>query len=94
MARINYAKYMADFTPQREWVEGRGIFIIIAFFTGGIGGGLYLLSLLQGFFAGALIAWLIVLLIKFPAHMLFLGHPFRFWRLRPRHSASLLAASP
>ncbi len=88
MARINYAKYMADFTPQREWVEGRGIFIIIAFFTGGIGGGLYLLSLWQGFFAGALIAWLIVLLIKFPAHMLFLGHPFRFWRLLWRPNTS------
>ncbi len=79
---------MADFTPQTEWVQGTGIFLIIAFFTGGIGGGLYLISLQQEFFWGAALAWLIVLLIKFPAHMLFLGHPFRFWRLvwRPQSS--------
>lgn len=88
MAKINYAKYMADFTPQREWVEGKGLFLIIAFFTGGVGGGLYLISLMQGFFVGALLAWLIVLLIKFPSHMLFLGHPFRFWRLVWRPNTS------
>ncbi|MBI4330336.1 MAG: polysulfide reductase NrfD [Chloroflexi bacterium] len=88
MAKINYAKYMADFTPQREWVEGKGLFLVIAFFTGGIAGGLYLISLLQNFFAGALAAWLIVMLVKFPSHMLFLGHPFRFWRLLWRPNTS------
>lgn len=88
MARINYAKYMADFTPQREWVDGRGIFIIIAFFTGGIAGGLYLVSLMQNFFYGAALAYLIVIVLKFPAHMIFLGHPFRFWRLLMRPNTS------
>lgn len=91
MAKINYAKYMADFTPQKEWVEGKGIFIIIAFFTGGIAGGLYLMSLLQNFFLGALLAYLIVMVIKFPAHMLFLGHPFRFWRLLWRPNSSWIS---
>ncbi|MDP2719545.1 MAG: NrfD/PsrC family molybdoenzyme membrane anchor subunit [Dehalococcoidia bacterium] len=91
MPKIKYAKYMVDFTPQTEWSEGTGWFLITAFFTGGIAGGLYLLSLQQHFWLGAVIAYGIVLLIKFPAHLLFLGHPFRFWRLVWRPQSSWLS---
>ena len=36
---------MVKYTSQTEWIDRRGIFLWIAFYTGGLGGGLYLVSL-------------------------------------------------
>jgi formate-dependent nitrite reductase membrane component NrfD len=69
-----------DFLFQREWVEGRGLFLVVAFFLGGLGAGLYLLSMFLNFYPGLITGFLIVLVGKGGAHMIFLGRPWRFWR--------------
>lgn len=81
-------EWMLEFTPQTEWIEGRGIFLWLAFYVGGLGGGLYLVALYFDNFLGILISWFIVLVLKGGFHLIYLGHPFRFWRMffRPQTS--------
>ena len=62
-----------------------------AFFLGGIGGGLFLISLLLGHPAGMLAGYLIVMVGKNAAHLKFLGRPERFWRAAMRPDRSWIA---
>lgn len=62
-----------------------------AFFLGGLGAGLFVLALLTGHTAGMLIGYLIVVVGKNTAHMLFLGRPERFWRAAMRPDRSWIA---
>ncbi len=80
--------YMTEFTFQTEWVEKRGFFLVLAFFLGGLGTGLYLVSLYLDFYIGLVTGFLIVLVGKSAAHIIYLGRPWRFWRgfLRPQTS--------
>ena len=59
-----------------------------AFFCGGVGGGLFLISLLTEYRLGMLLGYLVVMVGKNSAHLLYLGRPERFWRaaLRPDRS--------
>ena len=59
-----------------------------AFFLGGLGAGLFLISLGTGYRLGMLLGYLIVVVGKNTAHLLYLGRPERFWRaaLRPDRS--------
>ncbi|MDP2718592.1 MAG: NrfD/PsrC family molybdoenzyme membrane anchor subunit [Dehalococcoidia bacterium] len=81
--------FMADFTFQREWVEKKGFLLVLAFFLGGLGGGLYLVSLYLDFYLpGMITGFLIVALGKSSTHLAYLGKPWRFWRgfLKPQNS--------
>lgn len=80
-------EWMVKFTPQREWIERRGLLLWLAFFCG-VGGGLYLVSLYFNSLWGMFIGWLIVVFGKGGFHLSYLGKPSRFWRafLRPRTS--------
>jgi formate-dependent nitrite reductase membrane component NrfD len=62
-----------------------------AFFLGGLGAGLFVLSLLTDHTAGMLVGFLIVVVGKNTAHMLFLGRPERFWRAAMRPDRSWIA---
>ena len=62
-----------------------------AFFLGGLGAGLFVLALLTGHTAGMLVGYLIVVVGKNTAHMLFLGRPERFWRAAMRPDRSWIA---
>ena len=62
-----------------------------AFFLGGLGAGLFVLSMLTDHTAGMLIGYLIVIVGKNTAHMLFLGRPERFWRAAMRPDRSWIA---
>lgn len=55
--------------------------ILVAFFLGGVGGGLFLAALFTDFVPGMLAGLLIVVVGKSTAHILFLGRPERFWRM-------------
>ncbi len=81
-------EWMVKYTPQTEWIEKKGILLWLAFFFGGIGSGLYLVSLWLDSLTGMVAGWLIVLVLKGAAHLAFLGHPWRAWRavLRPQTS--------
>jgi len=87
-AKSTIDRFAVGFDRQKEWIERRGILLLIAFYLGGVGGGLYLTSLIIGWKAGIPIALGIVFIGKGSAHLLFLGRPLRFWRafLRPQSS--------
>jgi sulfite dehydrogenase (quinone) subunit SoeC len=62
-----------------------------AFFLGGLGSGLFVLALLTDHTAGMVVGYLIVVVGKNTAHMLFLGRPERFWRAAMRPDRSWIA---
>jgi sulfite dehydrogenase (quinone) subunit SoeC len=74
-------EWMVKGNHQTEWIENRGILLWLAFYAGGLGGGLYLISLLFNNLWGMLAGWAIVALLKGSFHLLFLGKPTRFWRM-------------
>jgi formate-dependent nitrite reductase membrane component NrfD len=62
-----------------------------AFFLGGVGAGLFVISYLTGFGLGMLVGYLVVVLGKNTAHLLYLGRPERFWRAAMRPDRSWIA---
>src|SRR5512139_1553640 len=74
-------EWMLKGNRQTEWIEKRGILLWLAFYTGGLGGGLYLVSLFFNNIWGMLLGWIIVAVLKGTFHILFLGKPTRFWRM-------------
>src|SRR3972149_1132096 len=66
--------------PQREWVDGRGLLLIAGHFLSGVGAGGWAFSSALGFLPGELTS-LVVVGLSGLAHLLFLGHPERFWRM-------------
>jgi formate-dependent nitrite reductase membrane component NrfD len=84
-------QWMINYTRQTEWIDRRGIFLWIAFYAGGLGGGLYLVSLYFNSLWGMLISWLIIAVIKGGTHLVYLGKPMRFWRIITRPQTSWLA---
>jgi formate-dependent nitrite reductase membrane component NrfD len=84
-------QWMVNYTRQTEWIDKRGIFLWIAFYAGGLGGGLYLVSLFFNSLWGMLISWLIITVIKGGTHLMYLGKPTRFWRIMTRPQTSWLA---
>jgi len=83
-------EFMIKFTPHTRWVEGSGILIVVAFFLGGIGGGLYLTSLFFNDILGMFVGWLLVLIVGL-IDMIHLHKPFRFWRMLLKPNSSWIA---
>jgi formate-dependent nitrite reductase membrane component NrfD len=79
--------FMVKDTPARDWAEGSGALIAVAFFCGGTAGGLYLLSLYFNNILGMFIAWLFALGMGL-FDVMHLGNKAIAWRiaLRPRSS--------
>jgi formate-dependent nitrite reductase membrane component NrfD len=84
-------EWMINYTRQTEWIDRRGIFLWIAFYAGGLGGGLYLVSLYFNSLWGMFVSWLIIAVIKGGTHLIYLGKPMRFWRIVTRPNSSWLA---
>src|SRR4030042_351237 len=82
---------MINYTRQTEWIERRGLFLWIAFYAGGLGGGLYLVSLYFNSLWGMFISWLIIAVLKGGTHLIYLGKPLRFWRIILHPQTSWLA---
>lgn len=76
-------EWMTKHTPQTEWIERRGVLVWIAEVFTSLGAGLYLVSLFFNSLWGMLIAWLIILILKIPLHIVYFGKPLRFWRTVP-----------
>lgn len=70
----------ATFRPQREWVEGRGRWLIVGHFLSGVGAGTWLVSAWSGWEAGLGLAVAAVALAGL-AHLRFLGRGARFWKM-------------
>ncbi|HPD60486.1 MAG TPA: polysulfide reductase NrfD [Thermodesulfobacteriota bacterium] len=79
--------FEVGYNPQKEWAW----LITTAFFLGEVGAGLFLVSLfLTGKISlwSSIVGWLIVTAGKNTAHFIYLGKPWRFWRMvfRPQTS--------
>ena len=70
----------SDLRPQREWCEGRGIFMVIGHFVVGVAGGTWLFSLLYGNSAGLALAFVLGG-VGGLLHLANLGHPGRAWKM-------------
>lgn len=81
-------EWMVKHTPQTEWIDGRGILFWIAFFFIELGAATFLVSSLFGNLLGECIGWLMCALLGGGFHLVYLGHPLRFYRmiLRPQTS--------
>lgn len=69
-----------DLRPQREWSEGRGIFMVTGHFVVGVAGGTWLFSLLYANHVGLVLAFLLAGLGGV-LHLANLGRPARFWKM-------------
>jgi len=78
------------FRPQREWVEGRGLFLIAGHFLSGVGAGAWLLASLGGGLAGMMAGWALVAASGL-AHLAFLGRWTRFARMVARPHSSWIS---
>ena len=76
------------YRPQREWIEGRGLLVVVAHFFSGVGAGVWLFSLALDYDAGLIISIVVMTVLAGGAHLAFLGRWQRFWRmiLRPHSS--------
>ncbi len=81
-------EFMTRYTPQREWIIGRGVLLWLAFFFIELGSGMLFVAALFNSLWGMLIGWLVCLILGGGLHLLYLGQPLRFYRafLRPQSS--------
>jgi formate-dependent nitrite reductase membrane component NrfD len=82
--------FMVKDTPSRDWAEGTGKLIAVAFFCGGIAGGLYLISLYFNSLWGMFIGWLFALGMGM-FDMAHLGKKTIVWRIALRPGSSWIS---
>jgi formate-dependent nitrite reductase membrane component NrfD len=74
-------EFMVKYTPQREWIEKRGILMWLAMFSIELGAGTFVVSSIVGSTVGMLIGWLLCGVFGGGFHLIYLGKPLRFWRM-------------
>ncbi len=82
--------FMVKETPSREWSEGMGALIAVAFFCGGVAGGLYLTSLYFNNLWGLFIGWIFSLGMGL-FDMAHLEKKARVWRMAFRLKSSWIS---
>ncbi len=92
--QIRYEQFIADlkgeFRPQREWAEGRGIFLIVGHFLVGVAGGAWVYGQLLNY-PPCVCAAFVLGAAGGLAHLFNLGRPKRFWRMMARVQTSWVA---
>ncbi len=83
--------WMIKATPQKEWIDQKGVYLWLAFFFSEIGAGLYFISLFYQYRTGLVLGWLITLVLGGIIHVLYLGNPFRAWRMFMKPNSSELS---
>jgi formate-dependent nitrite reductase membrane component NrfD len=78
--------WMVKPMPQKEWIERKGLLVFIAETFTSLGSALFLASLFMGNWWGLVAGWLIIMFLKLPAHIIYLGRPERFFRIIPPFS--------
>ena len=81
-------EWMVKPMQQKEWIEKQGILVWLSEVFSALGTGLYLVAIFVDSWYGALAGYLIVMLLKLPLHLLYLGKPLRFWRTMPPFSSA------
>jgi len=83
-------EFMVKDTPSRDWAQGSGKLIAVAFFCGGIAGGLYLTSLYFNNIWGMLIGWVFALGMGL-FDIVHLGNKKIAWRIALRPGSSWIS---
>lgn len=93
-SRAPYERLIEDLRlelrPQREWGEGRGLFLVIGHFVVGIGAGAWAMGLVFESRAALVLAFALAALGGL-SHLAFLGHPERFWRMSWQFKSSWIS---
>jgi formate-dependent nitrite reductase membrane component NrfD len=79
-------EWMVNPMQQTEWIERQGMLVWLSEVFSALGTGLYLVAIFVNNWWGALIGYAIVMFLKLPLHLLYLGKPLRFWRTIPPFS--------
>ncbi len=79
-----------ELRPQREWCEGRGLFMVIGHFVVGVAGGTWLFSLLYGNRTGLALAFVLGG-VGGLLHLANLGHPGRAWKMMLQFRSSWIS---
>ncbi len=76
------------YRPQREWIEGRGLLLVIAHFFSAAGAGAWIFGAWFDVRAAQIVALVTIAILSGWAHVFFLGRWSRFWRMarRPHRS--------
>jgi formate-dependent nitrite reductase membrane component NrfD len=94
MTTARYEQLLADlaaeYRPQREWAEGRGVFLIVGHFLVGIAGGAWVYGQVFAVPACLLVAYALGALGGL-AHLFNLARPERFWRMALKVKTSWIA---
>jgi formate-dependent nitrite reductase membrane component NrfD len=92
--QIRYEQFLADlkseYRPQREWSEGRGIFLVVGHFLVGVAGGAWVYGQVLNY-SPSLVAAFVLAAAGGLAHLINLGRPERFWRMLLRVRTSWVA---
>jgi len=81
-------EWMVKPMQQTEWIENQGLLVWLSEVFSALGTGLYLIAIFVDNWWGALIGYLMVMFLKLPLHLLYLGKPLRFWRTMPPFSGA------
>jgi formate-dependent nitrite reductase membrane component NrfD len=84
-------EWMVKPTPQTEWIVKRGILLWLSFFFIELGAGAFLVGTIFDSTVAMLVGWLICGVLGGGLHLLFLGHPFRFWRMVTKPGTSWIS---
>jgi formate-dependent nitrite reductase membrane component NrfD len=83
--------FVDSFKVQKEWIEGKGMLLLLAIFFGELGAGMFLVSWYLNFLFGMVLGIIIVASLKTIFHILFLGQPLKFWRAFTRPQSSWIS---
>lgn len=89
--RVLTYKWMVEYTPQEEWIEEKGLFLMLAFFFTEIFAGVYFVSLFLDVKAGFIVGWIGSLALGGVFHLLYLGKMTRGWRIMFKVGSSELS---
>lgn len=81
MIQTRRYEYLARHTPQKEWIEKRGLLMWLAMFFIELGAGAFVVSSIFNSLPGMLLGWLLCGALGGGLHLVYLGHPVRFWRM-------------
>ena len=74
-------EFMVSYTPQKQWIEKKGVLLWLAFFFIELGAGMFFVASLFGNLPAMSLGWLLCAVLGGGFHLLYLGKPLRFWRM-------------
>jgi formate-dependent nitrite reductase membrane component NrfD len=74
-------EFMVAYTPQTQWIEKGGVKLWLAFFFIELGAGMFFIASLFDNLAAMSVGWFLCAVLGGGFHLLYLGKPFRFWRM-------------